>query len=250
MPVAQQLAEADHTIEDFSEVCFAVGAHQFAHRFTAPAVWRLSSQPLAALSERFCLESVKPMKTKMALSVLLVSLVVGCSSREIQDEERELLVTVRDLEVYGVVTDDPTNGESFLVKRNLDGSTEIEYEYDSEKDSSNVDTLWLKSEAEVLETDELASTAFDDRISAYKIGAFLASSEAEISEDPELFTLGDESYSAYFEKGGSKLGNVLVIRKGNTVFSLLITGLYFDDPQLLHDLMSPKLEKVDGIGGE
>ena len=39
---AQQIAEADHTSEDFSEVCFVIGAFQFAHRSTVSAVWRLS----------------------------------------------------------------------------------------------------------------------------------------------------------------------------------------------------------------
>jgi len=194
------------------------------------------------------------MKTKKTLSILLISLVgfclvvLGCSSREIRDEEKTLLVTIRDLEEFGVVTNDQTNGETYLVKRNLDGSTEIEYEYDSERDSVNTNYLWLKSEAEVNETVELANSAFDDRISAYKLGASLGSGELEIIEDPKLFTLGDESFSAFFEKDGIKLGNVLVIRKDNIVFSLLLTGIYFDDPQLLHNLMSPKLEKVDDIG--
>jgi hypothetical protein len=40
---AQQLAQADHTIENSSEVCFVIGAYQFKICFTAPAVWRLSS---------------------------------------------------------------------------------------------------------------------------------------------------------------------------------------------------------------
>jgi len=194
------------------------------------------------------------MKMKMSVRVAAVSLVVlclaivGCSSREIQDDEREFLVIVRDLEAFGVVLDDPNDGELFQVKTNFDGSVEIEYEYDSENDPSNTDILWLISEAEINKTDELASTAFGDRISAYKIGSSIAG--AEFSEDPKLFTLGDENYSAYMMKDDTKIGNVLVIRKGNTIFSLLIGGVYFDDPQLLHELMSPKLEKVAGDGDE
>ena len=195
------------------------------------------------------------MKTRKAFAVLASVIVlgvsvVGCSSSEVQDDEKKLLVTVRDLEAYGVVVADPTEGETFLSKRNLDGSTEIEYEYDSEKDPTNTDNLWVKSEAEIHKTAELANTAFDDRITAYKIGGFLGSSEVRISEDPDLFTWGDENYSAYFEKNGIKLGNIIVVRKGNTVFSLLITGLYFDDPQLLYDLLGPKLNEVHGVDGE
>ncbi len=187
------------------------------------------------------------MKTKttpyLLLFCLIIScfLILGCTTRDIKDHEKEFLITVNELEEYGVVIDDPSEAESFQVKRNLDGSTEIEYEYDSENDSSNADILWLKSEAEVLGSVELASTAFEDRISAYKIGAFLGNSEVEIIENPELFTLGNENYSAYFEKDGKKLGNLLVTRKGDTVFSLLMIGFYFDEPELLHELMSPKL---------
>jgi len=43
---AQQLNEADHTIEAAFELCLVFGAYQFAHRSTASAVWRLISQPL------------------------------------------------------------------------------------------------------------------------------------------------------------------------------------------------------------
>ncbi|MBN1317369.1 MAG: hypothetical protein JXA42_17945 [Anaerolineales bacterium] len=190
-------------------------------------------------------------KILMVMCQVVICLVfVACSTKEIKEEEKALLVTIRDLEGYGVIVKYPAKGESFQVKTNLGDSTEIEYEYDSEKDPESTENLWIKSEAEILDNDELASTEFDDRISAYKLGAFLGNSDVEIREDPELFSLGDENFSAYFELDGKKFGNVLVVRKGNVVLSLLIAGLYFDDPLLLHELMAPRLKQVDSIGSE
>ena len=49
---AQPLAEADHTIEVAFELCFVIGAYQFAHRSTVSAVWRLISQPLCRQSAK------------------------------------------------------------------------------------------------------------------------------------------------------------------------------------------------------
>ena len=169
---------------------------------------------------------------------------IGCTTRNIREEEKDLLVTVEELENYGLNINHPAEGESYILKTNFDGSTEIEYEYDSKKDSNNDDNLWLKSEAEISNTPDEAIISFKDRINAYKLGLAIGSSDIEIVEDPELFDLGDESYGAYLAAGERNLGNLLVIRKGNTVFSLLLTGKYIDNPQLLHELMIPKLEKT------
>ena len=135
-------------------------------------------------------------------------------------------------------------GESTQVKINLDGSTEIEYEYDSEDDPGSTEYLWLISEAEINESAQLASTAFSDRVLAYKSGLLISMSGVEFVEDSRLFSLGEENYIAYMEKDGIKLGNVLVTRKDNIVFSLLLGGLYFDERELLEELMAPKLEKA------
>lgn len=168
----------------------------------------------------------------------------GSARREVDDSEKELLVTVQDLEVFGIVDPGHAKCESFMAKKNFDRSLEIEYEYDFEKDPACVPSLWIKSEAEIAPSEEQASTSFGDRINAYKLGASLTWQGVEIEEDPTLLSMGDESFGAFLVKDDTKLGNVFIIRKGNTVLSLLLAGVYTGEPAAIEELLAPKLSKV------
>jgi hypothetical protein len=168
----------------------------------------------------------------------------GSGRREVADSEKELLVTIRDLEGFGIVDPDPGKCEDFSAKKNFDGSLEIEYEYDFEKDPACIPSLWIKSEAEISPNEEQASTSFGDRISVYKLGASLAGQGLAIEEVPSLVSMGDESFGAFLVKDDTRLGNVFVIRKGNTILSLLLAGVYTGEPSIIQDMFEPKLSQV------
>ena len=179
----------------------------------------------------------------IAIAMLVIgSAMMACSTSTITDAERELLVTIKDLEIYDVAIPDSSTGETFLVTKNLDGSREIRYEFDAGKIPNSTDHTFIISRVEIHPGIPEAQDAFDEIISGINLGGFLGSGKGKINEDTSLFVWGDENYGAYLEKDSRRLGNIIVTRTGDTIFDLTIVGLYFDDPQLLHDLLIPKLE--------
>ncbi len=169
-------------------------------------------------------------------TVILVSF-KGVSSRDVRDDERRLLVTVDNLAPYAVIPGDRSLCESYIAKHNIDGSLELEYEYDTEKDPMSEDVLFFKSEAEISDTVPLAKESFATRISAYKMGSSLVSGR-KLQEKPSLFSLGEDNYAAIITQDGNPIGNVVVTRKGATVHSLVILGVYFDEREHLESLLA------------
>jgi hypothetical protein len=43
--------------------------------------------------------------------------------------------------------------------------------------------------------------------------------------------------------GSKNAGNVFVVRQGRVVYSILITGLYFDEEEPVKELIAPLLEQ-------
>lgn len=171
----------------------------------------------------------------------------GCSTRDIQAEEKELLVTARDFKEMATV--DAANCESFSARKVfLNMSVELEYSFDYRKDAAceSNGALWLQSNATIYKSSREAREGFQDTLMGYKLGNFLLDGESVIEEVPGLFSLGEENYSAYIVRASDKkkLVTVIATRKGNTVFGVLITGVAFVDSEGLHELMRPKLAKV------
>ena len=59
---------------------------------------------------------------------------------------------------------------------------------------------------------------------------------------PDLLKMGDESYAAYMQFGKKKLGNIFLVRRGRVLHSLLISRVYFDDPEDVRRLFAPMVE--------
>ena len=178
------------------------------------------------------------------VTLFLVTSVSACSTGNLTDDEKNLLITLNDVEKFGISAGGSSEGESFLKNRNLDCSIELEYEYDSEKDPASTGNLWLKSVVEIYRTVPGAQTAYKDTLNAIKLGTFFGSKNVDMREDKNLFVWGNDNFGTVLEKNSVKLGNIILTRKGNTIFILYLAGFYFDDPRLLHDLIVPKLEKA------
>jgi hypothetical protein len=175
-------------------------------------------------------------------ALLVILGVKGVASRAPTAAERRLLVSVGELGQFGISNLNRDLCESHVAKRNLDGSLEIEYEYDSDRDAESEELLFFKSEAEINSSVSDAEECFGMRIAAYKAGASLVQGR-RIEENPALFSLGDQRYSALITQDGSVIGNVLVVRQGTVVHSLLMMGRYLSDPEDLEHLLKPVLER-------
>ncbi len=160
----------------------------------------------------------------------------GISSREITEDEKLLLLNLDNFYRYTNKNLFPESCEKYSVKTNLDGSLELEYMYDSEKDTLS-DFLYLSSDAEINRTDKDAKESFKMTIGAYHVGSKFVKGR-KIQEIPNFLELGDQSYFAMVVQDSFNIGNTVVIREGKTIHSLIILGLYFEDADILKSMFS------------
>lgn len=161
----------------------------------------------------------------------------GISSRAPTDAEKSMLITLDVLESYGYTNQPQEATAIWSAKVNIDGSTELEYEYELE---SETDYLYIVSDVNLEATEKDARDSFKIGINAYKLGLKIGGATAE--KKPNLFTLGDERYSAQIMIDGDPFGNLVVVRHGRIIHSLILMGLYFDEKEDLESLFFQALE--------
>lgn len=172
----------------------------------------------------------------LAVAGIVVALgyfaVHGISSRAASEAEKQLVVDAKALIPYGAEVD-PKCGK-YTTTRNLDATTAIEYECET-------DSLYIQSTAEVNPNVRDARQSFVIAMGAYKAGVAIGDGKLEPRDD--LLDLGDDSYAAILRAGNASAGNVFVVRQGRVVYSIMITGLYFDEAEPVEELIAPLLEK-------
>ena len=169
----------------------------------------------------------------------------GVATREPTDAERQTLVTIRDLESFGVEAGRLEEREVWQSKRNLDGSLEIEYEYDPDLAPGPGEMISLMSSAEINSTESSARESFNMTIAAYQLGFGLY--DVQSRDQSHAMAGVDQSRFALIVKNEKPVGNMIVVRQGKRVHGLLLIGLYFEDPQELEDLLRPTVERSEGI---
>lgn len=167
-------------------------------------------------------------------SVALV-LFFAMYEKPITAEEQALLVTPAELQPY-LLFDAPTGG-TFTAKRSWNGAAEFRYELQDKR-------LLLISEAERFPAESLAKKGFRTRVKAYSSGMREMTPGAAFVDAPELFAGGDENYASYIQHRDRKLGNIIVTRRGSTVFALVLTGVFIGDKETLAGILGPKLERA------
>jgi hypothetical protein len=182
---------------------------------------------------------MKRLSNIFILSALIIPL--SCSTRPISEEEKSLLLQVKDLSQFNVNSGDLQTAETFKYTYYGAGEWEVKYTYDS-PDTPDVTPLYLVSRVDFSKNENEAISTFNQGILAYKGGGVIGG--LSIVESPILFQWGDKSYSAYLEKNGTRIGNLIVVRKGNRIFNVILSGLYFSNTEYLEQLLIPKLQKM------
>ncbi|MBN1552450.1 hypothetical protein JW979_13330 [bacterium] len=175
---------------------------------------------------------------------ILISLlnISSCINRDITDEEKAHLITVNDFDFLGINVACSDRYEQYNARQNLDGTLELEYEFQPEKPFSHQDIIWLKTEIEFCNTPTQAKISFHERISAYKLGMAISDRSLVLELSPQLVLWGNDNYSAFLKRNGNILGNVIVVRLNDRIISMILLGVYFEDPELIYELFSQKLE--------
>lgn len=178
-------------------------------------------------------------KTKIVFIILILIIASlsfsGCKANEITEEQKDMLITYNDFKFFDIGEYNVEGCETYVSKTNFDGSLELEYEFDSEKNEENNSILFINSEVEINTDSDEASKAFRSRISAYKIGAKVAGATLKKVEDfPEYL---DDVYVALQEYDGNYIGNAIVVRSDNKIISILISGVYIEDNDIIIEFL-------------
>lgn len=180
--------------------------------------------------------------TLLILTYLIIIFISSCVPVNISEQENALLITENDLNLFlGEGGTNPAGKYSKALYEHR--SKEIEYEFDPEQTDSSV--LFL---SHTITFDSILSEAKDDYTSfivAYKLGGKISSSDVNYIQLNNTQKFGDQSYIAIIKKDENDIGNVLVVRRANTIHSLIFSGVYFDDPDYLFDFVSSKFTEAD-----
>jgi hypothetical protein len=160
--------------------------------------------------------------------------VKGISSGPPTEAQKRLVLNTAAFESYDVDLD--AKCVKLTSKRNLDRTREIEFEHDCEGSD-----FYISSGAEICPSVRDARESFLLSVGAYRTG--VAIGDGELQPRDELLPLGEQHYAAVIRNGGKPVGNVFVVRQGRVLHSLLVTGIYFEDPGDVRDLFTPLLEE-------
>lgn len=180
------------------------------------------------------------MRKWLTVAVLAVLVgVAGCMEEKLRESDRPLLVTIEDLEPYDYDLDHLAHLQKFRRIRNIDGSLEIEYEFETPDTSEQI--LYISATAGYDKNVREAIASYRMNKGAVGVGSRIGG--VSVREEPGFYRWGDESYFGYFvTKEGRRGGNVFVARRGNRTYLLIISGIYFEDREEWAAFIEPKLD--------
>ena len=82
--------------------------------------------------------------------------------------------------------------------------------------------------------------------SAEAVGMIIGLKASGVEERELRMKSGSQSKLRLLVKGDKPLGNIFTVRDGRKTYFLVMTGLYFDDPEDWKKLVAPKLEQLAG----
>ena len=72
--------------------------------------------------------------------------------------------------------------------------------------------------------------------------------DVEVVDADGFFRWGDRSNHVFLASGGETFGQVLLAQKGRVVFTVTISGVYFDRPEDFEEFLLPYLEQIADLG--
>jgi hypothetical protein len=159
-------------------------------------------------------------------------------------DNRKLVVTA-DLLVPLGARYDPSKDKLETVTA-LDGTHTVEYSYSDAEGSPEGTQLFVLSNAFVLPNRMGAINVFHLQKFGMR-GGLAALGETTTVPRPELITSGDAQYAATLlsEKTKRPIGNLILVRQGRVVTTLVLTGIALDDASAAEALMGPALYEAE-----
>jgi hypothetical protein len=125
----------------------------------------------------------------------------------------------------------------------LDGSQEVDYEYDKPENADS--PLYVNHIVIVERTASDARSSYAGFNIGAKIGMAGAAEGITQVERNDLWSWGDRSRCVMLHNNGQPYGQIFMGLKGRRYFMLVISGLYFNTSKDIKDFLDPKLKKLD-----
>ena len=159
--------------------------------------------------------------------------------------DRRLVLTAEALQKFGGPTPNAA-AESLSAIGQFDGSRTINYEYDTRRDP-NAETRLNTTTITMIHPHAFgAIQSFKVQQVTTKAGISLAQgkSGAKLIDMPSLLSIGDDHYAGVVKYKEQTSGHLFVVRQGRIVFTVLIFGIVFEDPEAANAVMLPLVEEA------
>lgn len=173
-------------------------------------------------------------------AVVLCSLAACSQEQPVSTEDKAIFLRAGDLQRFNVRYENVEAYETFTKTKHFDGTHEITYQFGTpETEVDNPLFIYISV--------SIARRAADALIAqkASKLGLSIGFG-TEDTEERELsasLPYGDEARLALLVKSGNPIGNTFSMRDGSKTYLLVMSGLYFSEPELFKEVMGPKLER-------
>ena len=176
------------------------------------------------------------------LAAVLLVLALGCGARperRLTEAELRMIATARSMTEWGLPGLD-ARAETIETVSNMDGSLRVTCTYDSDRVPEPRQALYHVSAAQFFPTEIAAKDAFRRDVAAYRKGVARVEGRS-VRDAAALLKMGDEQYAAFMLHGDKPIGNIFVIRRGRVLHSLIVSRVYFDEPDGIRRLFAPML---------
>ncbi len=177
-------------------------------------------------------------------AALLVCGVAACGSEQpVSAEDKALFLRVADLAAYGFRYENAEAYETFTKVKHIDGKYELTYQFTT-PDTAQEKPLFIYISVAI---ERRASNALISQ-KAEKLGLMIGfkSEGIEERELPGSYPYGEEARLALLVKGEDPIGNTFTVRDNEKTYLLLLTGVYFAEPELFKQLIGPKVQRLAG----
>lgn len=193
------------------------------------------------------------MKKVFALAVVILSINVSCSISssydELTKEEKKIFVRVEDLRQFGSLIPSTSMDAKISKMKVLNGITllgglvDYEYEFEYYDEKKNL-TLYIYNSIRKLNFISAAGMSYYgdllDRFDFRKKGVTL-------KELPVFYKPCKKSSSSVILYENSPVGNLIRFNDGTIVYTLIISGFYFDDAKVWNNFFKSKVESMHAV---
>ena len=169
--------------------------------------------------------------------------VLTAEEQPLSANDMAALLTIEDVALWMEDFAPDKSLESFSKKKFLDGSYEIDYEFD---DPSDEDAPFVMCSIAVEPKASDALISYTAMHAGLNIG-FGSEEGVKQVERNDLFKWGDSSKFCLLEAEGAPVGVVFSARKDTRVFLITVSGIYFDDSSDIEELLGKKLRDLERL---